>query len=104
MAKLVEMLAATQVTLDALTERVQDLEIVAGDPAPYRPAVDAPALNEPVPSNGQPAIEPPTSDGEGMADRAEPPPDEPVPETRSDAPSARVPRPDPASTPDLREW
>jgi hypothetical protein len=114
MAKLVEMLAATQVALDTLTERVQDLEIVAGEPVPYTPAADAPALDERVPSDGQPAIDPPpmsngadiAESGSDAADGAdgggvtEPPSDEPV----SAGPPARVPRPDPASTPDLREW
>jgi hypothetical protein len=90
MSKLVEMLAATQVTLEQLADRVEELETFAGAPsAPIPrsrpPALDAPALDAP-------ALDEPAVDGLAV--------EEPAVEARP----SRSPRPDPASTPDLREW
>lgn len=92
MTKLVEMLAATQVTIDALAERIEDLEAVVGAPAPYAPASDGSAFNVPSASDALELHEPPLDEL--------PPADTP----RSDAPPSGAPRSDPASTPDLREW
>jgi hypothetical protein len=85
MSKLVEMLAATQVTLEQLAERVEELETFAGVPGASVPRSRAPALD--VPSLEQPA-------DDGLA----------VEEPAVEARPSRAPRPDPASTPDLREW
>ena len=101
MSKLVEMLAATQVTLDQLADRVEELETFGGAPERSIPRSDAPAFDEPPMPDALPSN---TSASEALALDApgfeEPAVDEPAVDGRP----ARAPRPDPASTPDLREW
>jgi hypothetical protein len=90
MSKLVEMLAATQVTLEELADRVEELETFAGAPSASIPRSRAPALD--APALDAPSLDEPAVDGLAV--------DEPAVEARP----SRTPRPDPASTPDLREW
>lgn len=105
MGKLVEMLAATQVTLDELADRVADLETVAAAPEAFTPSSPASSNG---PSSGGPYADELTA---GAADSDEmdsdaveldsTPLDELPP---APTPTPRAPRQDPASTPDLREW
>lgn len=106
MSKLVEMLAATQVTLEQLAERVEELEAFGGAAGASLPRSDArafdgrpapDALPSSRPPSGTPALDAPSLDepaDDGLAV------EEPAVETQP----SREPRPDPASTPDLREW
>jgi hypothetical protein len=105
MGKLVEMIAATQVTLDEVADRVADLETVAAAPEAFTPSS---AASSNGPSSGGPYADELTA---GAADSDEmdsdaveleaSPLDELPP---APTPTPRAPRQDPASTPDLREW
>ncbi|HKA94440.1 MAG TPA: hypothetical protein VKE97_11595 [Acidimicrobiia bacterium] len=119
LTKLVEMIAATQVTLDQLTDRVQDLETVAAAPLPAMPPSNGPSADRL--SEIGPSADGPSADAlpEEEPEPDEPAPDEPTLEASpSDAlpagaqpsdrraPAAPTPnRPAPRSPrPDLRDW
>ena len=104
LTKLVEMIAATQVTLDQLADRVEDLEVVAAAPVSTMPASNGPS------SDGPQADEPPADEPPEDVPSLDAPPSSALPTGArpSDRPAPRAPtpnRPPPrAPRPDLRDW
>lgn len=100
LTKLVEMIAGTQVTLDQLTDRVEDLEALAAAPATsYAPPSNGP-VPDPSPSDVRSLDEPePDALPSGAPSSNRRAADAPAPS--APPPSAPPPR---APRPDLRDW
>ena len=95
LTKLVEMIAATQVTLDQLADRVADLEALAAAPVPPYASPSNGPVSEPSPPDTR-SLHGPEPDAlpSGVSPSDRRPADAPA----SSAPPPRAPRPD------LRDW
>jgi hypothetical protein len=100
LTKLVEMIAATQVTLDQLADRVEDLEALAAAPVPSYASPSNGPVSDPSPPDARP-LDGPEQDAlpSGAPPSNRRPADAPAPS--APAPSTPPPR---APRPDLRDW